>query len=333
MIRLRQACGWCVAAFAAGQCALAQSPPPIASNVPVPQKMFSASMNPPLPPIPRAESPVDLFRKLLAMTPVERENFLTNRPPDIRGRIQAKLREYTALDPNECELRLRATELRWYLLPLLHQSSTNRAAQLAGVPDALRPLVQSRLQRWDILPPPLQQEFFESERALRYFARVGPSNHPSLPLPPPGHGRRPGLPGSNPASARALTEAEREKVAARFNGFFELTATEKAKTLNTLSEAERQQMEKTLETFGKLPAAQRLKCIRAFTEFASMSPEEKKEFLKNAQRWSQMSPQERQTWRDLVTHVPEWPPLPPSLLPPLPPTPPRRPPLVATNPG
>jgi hypothetical protein len=109
---------------------------------------------------------------------------------------------------------------------------------------------------------------------------------------------------------------------------------EKKKTLNTLSDAERQQMEKTLETFGKLPPVQRLKCIRAFTEFAGMSAQEKQDFLKNAQRWSQMSPKERQTWRDLVTHVPEWPPLPSALImPPMPPPPidQRRTP-VATNP-
>ena len=50
-----------------------------------------------------------------------------------------------------------------------------------------------------------------------------------------------------------------------------------------------------------------------------MSALEKQDFLKNAERWSQLSPKERQTWRDLVTHVPEWPPMPPDLMPPLPP--------------
>ena len=75
-------------------------------------------------------------------------------------------------------------------------------------------------------------------------------------------------------------------------------------------------MKKTLETFGKLPPAQRLLCIRAFTEFAGLSAREKQDFLKNAQRWSQLSPKDRQAWRDLVTQVPEWPPLPPALLPP-----------------
>jgi hypothetical protein len=112
---------------------------------------------------------VDLFRKLLAMTTRPGSMiFLTNRPPAVRLRIQAKLREYAALDPNERELRLRATELRWYLLPLLHESPTNRAAQLTAIPADLRALVNARLLQWDILPPPLQTEFFESEHALRY---------------------------------------------------------------------------------------------------------------------------------------------------------------------
>ena len=35
-----------------------------------------------------------------------------------------------------------------------------------------------------------------------------------------------------------------------------------------------------------------------------MSASEKQEFLKNAERWSQMSPAERQAWRDLVANVP-----------------------------
>ena len=114
--------------------------------------------------MPHLKSPVDLFRELLAMTPAERENYLTNRPPGIRDRILAKVREYEALDPNERELRLRATELRWYLLPLMHESPTNRAARLAAIPDDLRPLVKNRLQQWDILPPPLQ-DGISGERA------------------------------------------------------------------------------------------------------------------------------------------------------------------------
>jgi predicted Fe-S protein YdhL (DUF1289 family) len=315
--------------LAAGQLAVFQLAAETATPVPAPQKLLSAPANLPLPSLPRVKSPVELFRELLAMTPAERENHLTNRPPGIRARILTKVGEYEALDPNERELRLRATELRWYLLPLLHESPPNRAERLAAIPEDLRTLVNNRLAQWDILPPPFQKEFFESERALRYFTRVDLPSGPPVPLMPPGRGRHHGPHDPDLAHWNALSEDQRQKVTAQFNQFFELTPMEKKETLNTLSDAEQQQMEKTLETFGKLPPAQRLQCIHAFTEFAGLSAQEKQDFLKNAQRWSQMSPKERQAWRDLVTHVPEWPPLPSALI--MPPMPPDFHPALATN--
>ena len=334
MIRSWQVRCWLAAVFAVGQFGAFQLIAETATNVRAPQKLLSTTTNLLLPPIPHSKSPVDLFRELLAMTPAERENSLTNRPPGIRDRILTKVRNYEALDPNERELRLRATELRWYLPPLMHESPTNRAAQLAAIPDDLRPLVKAHLMQWDILPPPLQKEFFESEHALRYFTHVDLPISPPMPPMPPVLGWHHGPPGPDLAYWNTLPEDQRQKITAQFNQFFELTPMEKKKTLNTLSDAERQQMEKTLETFGELPPAQRLKCIRAFSEFAGMSAQEKQDFLKNAQRWSQLSPKERQAWRDLVTHVPEWPSLPPALLPPMPPQLTQRlHPVAATNPN
>jgi hypothetical protein len=330
---------WLVIGLAAGQLAVWPLAAETVTNVTVAHRFLSAPTNLPPPPMPHAESPVDLFRKLLAMTTTGQHDFLTNRPPAVRLRIQAKLREYAALDPNERELRLRATELRWYLLPLLHESPTNRAAQLTAIPADLRALVNARLLQWDILPPPLQTEFFESEHALRYFTHVDPSNGPPMPpMPPlsPGQRQLHSQPGPDLAHWNSLSGDEHQRITDQFNQFFELTPAEKQKTLNTLSDAERRQMEKTLETFGQLPRGQRLQCLRAFTEFAGMSTAEKQDFLKNAQHWTQMSPKERQTWRDLVTHVPQWPPLPSTLTPPMPPPLPppltqRAPPALATN--
>ena len=319
MSRLWQARCRLATVFAVGQIAVFQLAAETVTNVPAPQKLFSAPTNLSLPPMPRSMSPVDLFRRLLVLTPAERENSLTNRPPEIRDRILAKVLEYEALDPNERELRLRATELRWYLLPLLHESPTNRAAQLAQVPDDLRDLVKTRLDIWTILPPPLQQEFLDNERALRYFTHVDSPNNPPMPPMPPGHGRHHGAQDHDLARWNALPEDQRQKITAQFNQFFELTPEEKQETLNTLSDAEREQMEKTLQAFDNLSAEQRAECVRAFAKFASMNAVEKQEFLKNAERWSQMSPEERQAWRDLVVNVPQWPPLPPGLMPPMPP--------------
>ncbi len=320
MNRSHQARGWL---FFGAAGALAAFPlfAGTTNDAPPPIKPFFVANNA----IPSHQTaPVEFFRALLVMTPEEREQQLVIYPPPIRERLVAKIQEYEALGPNERELRLRATELRWYLLPLLRESPTNRAAQLAQVPDDLRDLVQTRLNQWIILPPPLQQEFLDHERALRYFAHVDSTNGP----PMPGDWERT-PPDSDVARWNALSEDERKKIAGRVNHFFELTPEEKQETLNTLSDAEREQMEKTLQAFDHLSAGQRTECIRAFAKFASMNAIEKQEFLKNAERWSQMSPEERQTWRDLVANVPQWPPMPPMPPPPMAESAPQPP--VATN--
>ena len=259
---------------------------------PVPPRFSPASTNL-LPPIPTVPSPVAFFRQLLAMSPAERNRSLTNRPPAIRARILKKIREYQALDPNERELRLRATELRWYLTPLMRLPPAERGPGLAQMPPDLRELAQSRLAQWDLLPLALQQEFLANDKALHYFARVQTSDPPA-PTP------------------------EQQRIADQFNQWFEFTPAEKQRLLGTLSTGEREQMEKTLKTFDQLPARQRALCIRNYAKFAGMSGAERAQFLKNAESWARMSPAERQTWRDLVDHVPLWPPMPPPAMPPVP---------------
>lgn len=280
---------FCLAAALVALAANAQNPPP-----PLPRLVkISGNETNMLPPLPQVRSPVFAFRELLAMSPRERENSLTNRAPEVRDRILAKVREYQALGPDERELRLRATELRWYLTPLLRLAPADRDARLAQVPEDLRGLVQTRLTQWNLLPPPLQQEFLANDRALHYFARVETTN--------------------------AATEAQ-QKISAQFNQFFELTPEEKQVTLTTLADSERAQMEKTLQSFEQLPPQQRMQCVRNYAKFAGMSATERAEFLKNAEHWSKMTPQERQAWRDLVAHVPLWPPMPPVALPMPPPS-------------
>jgi hypothetical protein len=283
MSRLRQSVFYLAAATAAIT-VMAQTPSPFPARI-------SAAATNIFPPLPSAYSPVNFFRQLLAMSPAERFNSLTNRTPEVRIRILAKVHEYQVLGPDERELRLRATELRWYLTPLFRIAPADRAARLAQVPEELRGIVLARLLQWDSLPPALQQEFLANENTLHYFAHVEATN--------------------NPAAGPGQTQ-----IADQFNQFFELTPDEKTRLLNTLSEAERAQMEKTLKSFGQLPALQRLQCVRNYAKFAGMSDADRAEFLKNAENWSKMSPKERQTWRDLVAHVPQWPPMPPPIVPP-----------------
>ncbi|MGH8024186.1 MAG: DUF3106 domain-containing protein [Limisphaerales bacterium] len=306
MNHFRQGRGWLAlvptAVFLVSSVAAQNAIPPMAP-------MSTRAIMPP-PPMPSPPSPVDYFRKLLAMSPQQLQTALAPKPPKIRARILAKVREYGALDSDERALRLRATELRWYLMPLLRDAPDQRAAQLALVPPDIRGLVQSRLMEWQILPPPLQREFLDNEHIAGYFAGISSTNGDSETAP------------SDAEQSRwnSYSKAERQAMVSQFNAFFNLSQEEKQKALGQLTDVERKQMQSTLQTFAKLPVRQRIQCIRAFAKFASMSSSERAEFLKNARRWSKMTPAERKVWRDLVAHVPQWPPLPrTAIMPPLPP--------------
>lgn len=300
----------------------------------------AASGPPPLPatppPLPTPKSPVDLFRELLAMTGPERRVALTNRTPEVRTRVLAKLQEYELMPAELRELRLRATELRWYLVPLMKLAPAQRPALAVTIPSHLRKLVADRLERWDLLPPGAQGELLENELALDYFTQAGSPD--AVPPPPP---------------PDSLSEAQYEKLVAamqrweampaeqrrhmfeRVRGFFDLNPREQEKALATFSGTDQQQMEETLEKFAKLSREQRIQCIRSFGKFAGMSAAERQSFLQNAKRWSAMSPTERETWRNLVRRLPEMPPLPPDFYnpppPPLPPAAKSRPAALATN--
>ncbi len=281
------------------------------------------------PPVPQVKSPVESFRELLVLSPEERKAAMADRPPETQRQILAKVREYLSLKPDERELRLRATELHWYLLPLLSTPATNRDAQLIFIPEEQRKLIKQRLNQWDLLPPEIQKELLDNELMSRYFTEFEistPQQRSNL-LAEISPERRVQLE-AGMARWSALSENQRRELCERFDRFFELTPEEKEKALATFSAAERQRIQKTLRAFQKLPKAEREQCIRSVEEFAGMSLAERQQFLKNVERWRLMSPAERRAWRQLLEKVPEWPPLPPPPLPPgywQPPPPPMPP--------
>jgi len=283
------------------------------------------------PPMP-SFSPVELFRNLLAMSMPERRQFLTNRPPENQKRLLSKIREYELLKPEERELRLRATELRWFLLPLMGTPSTNRQAQLDAIPAEIRTLVQERLREWDLLPPPFKKELLDNESAVRFFteAEAGSAAQKTNLISNLSPTQREALE-SALARWQDMPEEQRLRVTRQFERYFGLSPKEKDRALKTLSEAERQQIEKTLKNFAALPPAQRSRAIRSFDKFASLSPEEKQLFLLNAERWEQMSPTERQSWRNLVNTLTMLP-VPPARVAPRPPLPPSSIPRSASIP-
>jgi hypothetical protein len=287
------------------------------------------------PPLPPAKAPVGLFRELLTMNAQERSQFLASRPADAQRLILAKLSEYEALPPEQRELRLRVTELRYYLLPLMSIPATHRSAQLEMVPQEIRPMILVRLQSWDQLSPEKQKELLDNEKAVRYLAEaasLSPQQKQVATNPPPG---QTGALEESIGKWRMLTEDQRLAISSRFEEYFGLTPQERTRTLGTLSEAERSQIEKTLSTFNRLEPGKRAQCLRALNQLSKLSPVERQDFLRNAGKWAAMSPEERKAWRGLVFNISRQPPLPPGIRQPSPPLPPmpRLPPPAASSKG
>jgi hypothetical protein len=279
------------------------------------------------PPANKPGSPIAYFRELLVMSESERYAELFKRPEAQRVGLQAKIEEYAAMPATERELRLRATELRFFLMPLMRLSPGDREARLQDVPEDIRDVVEDRLAQWRLIPPSFQQQLLENQAALQLFSRMHPetaANADEL------IGQ---LPTARVAAMeedfqrwQALSDGERIQLLRGFNHFFQLTAAEKERTLRALSSEERIAMEKTLKTFERLPPAQRAACVRGFQQFVLMPPGERAKFLKNADRWQSMSPEDREQWRMVVDQLSQMPPLPPGVepvlrpeMPPLPP--------------
>jgi hypothetical protein len=278
---------------------------------PVRTNATPAQPSPRLPPVPPTKSPVNFFRELLAMPAAERKQALAERSPEARKQILAKVREYEALRPDLRELRLKVTELHYYILPLLSMAPTNRSAQLATIPAEDRKLLEDRLRFWDALPSQNQAALLTNQAAIRRLTELEEAAvaNTNLSLP------RLELLGAGIRQWQALSEEDRQNIKARFDQVFSLTPEEKAKVLRTLSAPERDQIQKTLRRFGQLPPAQRAQCLNNFEKFANLSVEERQQFLKNADRWNQLTPDERQGWRDVVQKMQPQPPIPPGALP------------------
>lgn len=261
-------------------------------------------------------SPVEVFRRLLTLDSRSRAKDLDIYPPELREPIEKKVQEYIALPADEREVRLQATELRHYLTLLLPLPHTNRALLVKQIPEPMRTVVQARLDTWAIMPPDMQEEMLDSERAMNYFAQLGKMTAAQRQalfkdMRPEQRAKL----DADIARWRKLPPATRNRSLAQLNELFTLTAEEREKAIRHLSDDERDSMRVTLDRFEDLTPEQRKICIRSFQKFANMSLDERQEFLKKAEAWQRMTPAEREQWREVVRRVPELPPLPPGFFP------------------
>ena len=257
---------------------------------------------PPRPPAPKP--PTELFRRLLAASPAERASLLAGKPAHSLLVISNALREYAALPPGAREVRLRTLELGWYLDPLLRLTPTHRADRLAGVPDPWRRQIEDRLKIWDKLPENLRREVLANRSAVKVILTT-----PSLPPYPPSataHSSHTGLP-----PVPNVINAQRQRLQTSLMILFDLDEMEKTKILAGFSEVQQAEMKKAIDAFESLPQPQRDLCITGLTKFATLTPGQRQQFLKNCEVWTSLSPGEQAALRRLAAIRLSAPPLPP----------------------
>ena len=270
--------------------------PQVRSGPPLPQQAT-------LPPVPKVRTPTDRFRELLAANLEQRETLLSRKTPAARTLIEAKLREFGALRPDEREIRLRLAQFQDSLRTLLPMPPTERGSLMAVVPDEDLPWIEERLAAWDLLPEAERRDVLESERRLSWFVRQAEVSSDRQRV----EAYMATLTPSAQKVAReqmerwlALPLAERSRKAAAFSRFFDLTVDERQAALGTLSQTERHQMEQALSDFAALTPDARERCVRGFQKFEALSPADREQFLRRAERWKAMSPNDRAAWRRLV---------------------------------
>lgn len=258
-------------------------------------------------------NPVTVFRSLLLMQTDARTRELAAKPTRLREVLSTRLREYDSFSPAEREARLRATELRYHLNPLLTMTPDARAARLTAVPESFRPLVEERLAAWDKLPVAIQREILANEQLLQAMTRPAVAGtYP--PLPP---GLEPKVP-DNVAQWQGLDARQREQLLDNFTHYFRLNERAKSRVVAALPEPKRAEATRTLGQFEQLPTEERAACLNALKKLSQMTQEQQTQFYANAAQWKKMSESERTAWRKVVI---EFPPLPPGAgpQPPLPP--------------
>ncbi len=258
-------------------------------------------------------NPVAVFRILLAMRTDARATELAAKPARLREVLTTRLREYDTLAPVEREARLRATELHYYLRPLLNTALIERPARVVAVPENFRHPVEERLAAWDKLPAEIQREILTNERLLQAVTR--PAVVGAFPPLPPG--LVPAVP-DNVTHWQALDTKQREQLLENFTHYFRLDERAKTRVVAALPEPKRAEAVRTLDQFEHLTAGERTACLAALKKLGQMTQEQQARFYANAEEWKKMPESERAAWRKVVI---EFPPLPPGAgpQPPLPP--------------
>lgn len=257
--------------------------------------------------IAQATASMSELRRLLAMTPEERELALSPRPAQQRAFLRGRLREFDSMEPSAREASLQVLELQGYLVRLMRMPPADRPAALAAVPEDRRAAVQDRLDRWDRLPPELQRSVLEHERTRSYVLGMPRTASTASNATVSARAVKASW-GQKVEEWRSLPMERRREVTDQFNRFIQLPARERQKVLEALPADERQRVEASIKAFESIPPAERQSCVQSLHVLSEMPPQGRAQLEETLERWKSMSGREQRLWREVTTVLPPTPP-------------------------
>lgn len=255
-----------------------------------------------------APPPGEVFRSIMEMKEDERELYLKDKSLAEQRYIKEKIAEFLNLNPFEREVKFRVWNLRYYFGIVAQIPIQARVQWLNQIPEPYRSALEERLKEWDLLSEDIKKEIISNSRLLEFL--VPAFNEP--PLPP--------LPNTKLllvnqdlekelAHWKELSTEHRQKILDKFRELLTLRVQEIADLIKQ-THPHMEKLKSLLIKISDLPDPEKTNCLKALEHFLQMNVEEQEKFLKKAEFWMSLTPQQRQAWKKLLSDIP-MPPLPP----------------------
>lgn len=238
------------------------------------------------------------------MSVEQRIDALADRGPNERSAILDKVREYEGLSADVREKRLWQTEFHYFFHGLRSHDRSEREIALQAIEDPMRSRLWIGFQLWDGLDLESRDALIQERRAVTYLlTRV----HELSALEQE--------PESSAASIGSVTDLDAGAVNLS-RAIEDLEATHRklledfdtlAQQVGPMSAKEEAQLRILVEAFVNLPRQKRDETFRTVLELAESSEGERQEFVQEALRWREISPEERAKWRYIATQLPPMP--------------------------
>jgi hypothetical protein len=272
-----------------------------------PLRTASVRNSPALPQV--KDSPIEHLRHLLNADREKLASMLEQHSSSTRAFWERKLAEYTALEKQERDRRLRDAQRHWYLMLLLRSEPAERESKLLNIPAPDRALIATRIRDWEALSADLQRDVMTYLPALRYFGRLVSMNSRARKQALE-HAQRAGNDLTDmPKGWEQLDPGYRSSMFRAYQQFFVLEKQERSQVLVNIPTPQRQTLQARLEKLEGMAPEVRRKCLEALQTYAEMTPEERTLFQVTAARWKKMHPSEHSIWKKLVRRVPPMPPV------------------------